>query len=216
MRTIALSGSALLIVLITACSSPLTYQNRTGFFKAYNRLEKVSIDNISYFEKSEDANLSRYNKIVIPEIKVLSNSVGQTPQENELYTLVSAYTTAAYRKSIIKKSSNYALVDVAQKDSMIMQIALSMVEVHPEEKSWDNLSALAFSINPSTYLTYQEGNARLLVEARITDAMSGKVLARSMRVVMEEEIRLHNDRLEFTDLQAALDRWLNEAVIKHQ
>jgi uncharacterized protein DUF3313 len=139
-----------------------------------------------------------------------------SPQDNRLYAQVSAYSTAAYTKNIIKNSANYKVVDVAQKGAMVMQIALSMVEVHPEDANWDQLSALPFTLDASTYTVYNEGNARLLIEARISDAMSGRLLARSMRIVMEEEIRTHGGAyLEFKDLQAALDTWLYEAVFKH-
>jgi hypothetical protein len=99
---------------------------------------------------------------------------------------------------------------------MVMQIAISMVEVHPEDKNWDQLSALPFTLDAETYSVYSEGSARLLIEARISDAMSGKLLARSIRIVMGEEVKVHNNAyLQFKDLQAALDTWLYEAMLRH-
>jgi len=202
--------------LFTACSTTQVYHNRTGFFKSYDEFKPVAHSGSLFFHKEEDANLSRYDKIFIPDIKVLAHTAKTSPEDNKLYTQIAAYSTAAYTKNIIKNSANYKVVDVAQKGAMVMQIALSMVEVHPEDKNWDQLSALPFTLDATTYSAYSEGNARLLIEARISDAMSGKLLARSMRIVMKEKIKAHDDtHLQFKDLQTALDRWLYEAVLKH-
>lgn len=203
-------------LVFTACSATKTYHNRTGFFKSYEAFEPVAHNSFLFFNKEEDANLSAYDKIFIPEVRILSHTAQATPADNKLYTQVAAYATPAYTKNIIKNSANYKVVDVAQKGAMIMQIAISMVEVHLEDENWDQLSALPFTLDASTYSVYSEGNARLLIEARISDAMTGRLLARSMRIVQEKEIRLHDDaRLQFEDLQAALDTWLYEAALKH-
>lgn len=216
MRKTHLLSLLLIFFVFTACSTTQTYQNRTSFFKSYDAFQPVAHSRSLFFHQEEDANLSAYDKMFIPEIQVLAHTVHASAEDNKLYTQISAYTTAAYTKNIVKNSANYKVVDVAQKGAMVMQIAISMVEVHPEDKNWDQLSALPFTLDAGTYSVYSEGNARLLIEARITDAMSGRLLARSMRIVMEEEVRAHNDaHLQFKDLQAALDTWLYEAMLKH-
>ncbi len=204
------------LVLMTACSTRQAYPNRTGFLDSYATIEKKANTDCLFFEKMPESEIGQYRKILVPDIKVIPNTQTSSARENELYSQASAYATAAYRKNIIKNSANYEVVDVAQQGTLVMQMALSMVEVHPDDKTWDTFSALPFSLNPATYAAYQEGNARLLIEARITDAMSKKLLARSMRVVMDEPIMLHSpDSLRFSDFQDALDRWLNESVIRH-
>jgi len=215
MKVLRLISIIASVLIFSACTTNLNYQIRTGFLDNYDGLKKVSTNEIHFFENIDDANLSAYDKIYIPDIKVFSNTSVQTAQENELYTQITAYTTAAYRKNIMKKSANYSLVDVAQEGTIIMQIAISTVEVHPKDKEWDNMTALPLSMTESTQKTYQEGSARLLIEARISDAMNDKLLARSMRVIMDQEIRSNDDRLSFKDLQASLDRWLYKTVIKH-
>lgn len=204
-----------LAALVSGCASQQPHQNRSGFLGSYAFSAQADSDKTYYFETLKGADLSAYKKILVPDVEVIPNTTSQSSQENILYEQISSYASAAYRQNIIKNSSNYTLVDVAQVDTMIIQIAVSVVEVHPDDKAWDNLSALAFSLSPQNFMRYQEGDARLLVEARITDAISGKVLARSMRIVMEEKISLHGEQLEFQDFQAALDRWLDEAMIKH-
>lgn len=202
-------------IVFSACSAGVSYQYRTGFLNNYESLEKASKGGSHFFEKIGDVDLAAYDKILVPEIKIIANTNVSTPQENALYSLISAYTSAAYRKNISKSSANYTLVDVPQEGAMIMQIAISLVESHPEDKNWDNLIAFPFNLNANTYTSFVDGNVRVLIEARITDAMSSKLLAHSMRVIMQDEVRLSGDQLEFKDLQPSLDRWLNEAIVKH-
>lgn len=217
MKKIYLVSGLVCSLLLTACSTSRAYQNRTGFLNSYDGIVKVDSNDSLYFEQMTDSNLSAYNKILIPDIKVISSTLAPTPYENRLYSLISAYATAAYRKNIIKSSSNYEVVDVAQKGAIIMEIAISMIEIHPDDKEWDNLSTLEFSLNASTYAAYLEGDARMLIEARITDAMTQRLLARSVHAIVDEKIVLHDpDRLQFNDVQAALDRWLNDSMVKKQ
>lgn len=215
MQKIYLLFGLILAVILNSCASPKDYKSRTGFFNSYSGLEESKQTDSFLFEQMKDVNLSAYNKILIPDIKVLSNTLFSTPSENRLHIQASAYTSAAYRKNIIKNSSNYEVVDVPQKETMVIEISISMIEVHPEDKEWDGLSALAFSLNPSTYAAYEEGNVRLMIEAKITDAMSEKLLARSIHVIKDKEVKLHTAyKLQFKDFQDALDSWLNEALIK--
>lgn len=215
MKITHLISAVISLVVLSACSAGVSYQYRTGFLKNYESLEKASKGESHFFEKIGDVDLADYDKILVPDIKIIANTNASTPQENELYAQISAYTSAAYRKNISKNSSNYTLVDVSQEGTMIMQIAISLVESHPEDKNWDNLIAFPFNLNANTYTNFVDGNVRVLIEARIMDAMSSKVLAHSMRVIMQDEVRLSGDQLEFKDLQSSLDRWLNEAIVKH-
>jgi uncharacterized protein YceK len=203
-----------LIALVSGCSSHSPHHNRTGFLSS-SAAERADTKETRWFKTMEGVDLSRYEKILVPEIRVLPNTKTHTAREYVLYAQISSYATAAYRQNIMQNSANYTLVDVPQADAILLQIAISMVEVHPDDKDWDDMSALAFSLNPQTYTAYQEGDARLLIEARISDAVSGKLLAQSARIVMEEEVRLHAEQLQFQDLQAGLNRWLNEAVVRH-
>ena len=205
----------LIALAISACSTSQSYHNRTGFFKDYSGFKPVERESLLFFHQEKGADLSSYTKILVPEIQVLPHSSAPMGEDNRLYAEISAYATAAYRKNIIKNSANYKLVDVPQQGTMVIQIALSMVEVYPDDKGWDPLSALPFTLDASTYSVYAEGSARLLVEAQITDAVSGKRLAGSMRVINEEKITVKSRHLRFQDIQMALDTWLYEVALKH-
>ena len=193
-----------LTLVFTGCSSP----KRTGVLESYDTLNPVAKGKLHFFEQSKDANLSSYTKVLVPPVQVLSLLAENTPQQIKLNNQISAYTTAVYRKMIMKYSSNYQLVDVGQKETLVINIFISLVEVSPEGKSLEEISSVPFK-------AAQSDSVHLLIEVRTTDAMGDKLLARSMQVIEGEKIISKSDVLEFKDLQKALDKWLDGAIIKH-
>lgn len=200
----------LTIFVFSACVSK---NNVTGFLESYEGLKPVSsTKKIHLFSKDTDSNLSAYTKILIPDIKVLPNSREQSPYDLNLYTQISAYASASYRKIIMKNSANYELVDVPQKGTMVMHIALSMVQVKDENTTFEGLKLLAFKKDHSSHTVYEQANGRLLIEVKTTDAFSNKVLARSLHVMTNNKVSALGDKLRFKDLQAALDAWLAQSI----
>jgi hypothetical protein len=198
----------LLVFVLGACVSK---QTTTGFLESYDDLKPVSSAKRLHFFNA-DANLSAYTKILIPEIKVLSNSREQTPYDRSLYAKISAYTTASYRKIIMKNSANYEVVDVPQKGAMVMNIALSMVQITDVDTTLEDLKPLAFKKDYSTDNAYLQGKARLLIEVKTTDALSSRVLARSLHVLIDEKVSATEEKLRFKDIQASLDAWLAQSI----
>ena len=180
----------------------------TGFLHSYKGLEPVSSDTTHLFSKNKDINLSHYTKLYIPEVKVIALSEKINPYDRELFTQISAYSTASYKKLISKKSSNYELVDVAQKGTLILEVALSMVDGDDILKA----HSLAFKSDAQTQEAYSKGEARLLVEVKTSDAMNNEVLVQSMHLISDQEVLTTADTLKFRDVQPALDRWLTQLI----
>jgi hypothetical protein len=199
----AVASLVFLVLVVTACTSP----KRTGVLDSYDSLYPVAKDKRHFFNKSRDANLSAYTNILVPPIKVLSLLPENTPQQIKLNNQISAYATAAYRKLIMKHSSNYQLVDVGQKNTLVMNIFISLVKVSPEDEGLKSVSSIPFA-------AIQMDEVHLLIEVRTTDAMSGKTLTRSMQVIEDQTIVAISDVLEFKDFQKALDSWLEGVIVK--
>jgi len=196
------------LLFFSACSTSFS---GTGFLASYKNLSTVSSNKMHYFYKSPDANLSQYSKILIPEIKVLPMSKVLNAYDHKLYKTVSAYTTASYQKMLMKNSANYKLVDVAQKETMVMNIGLSMVEVPEGVRVLEELSSLPFQVNEESKKAYADSKVRLMIEVKTTDAMSGKLLARSVHVMVDEKIQAES-MLKFRDIQGSLDAWLAQTL----
>lgn len=202
-----LSLTLLAIMFFTGCASK-SVPSATGFLDSYADLKPLELDKTHLVSKNKDINLSRYSKLYIPEVKVISLTEQLNPYDRELFTQISAYSTASYKKLISKKSSNYKLVGVGQKDTLIIEVALSMVE----GDDISNAKPLAFAKNTQTQEVYTQGDARLLVEVKTRDAMTNEVLVRSMRLINQESIKVSAEHIRFKDLQTALDAWLGQLL----
>ncbi len=201
-------NTVLCILVFALYMSGCSSAKRTGVLGSYGSLSPVSKGKLHFFQKSDDTNLTSYKKVIVPPIKVMSLVSEESPQLMKLSAEVSAYATAVYRKLIMKHSSNYELVDVGQKNTLIINIFISLIEVLPEGEGLDAISSISFKAT-------QGENVHLLIEVRTVDAMNGKELARSMKVIEGEGIVSKSDTLCFKDLQKALDKWLDNAIVKH-
>jgi len=199
----------LLVAFLTlvGCSSKSRLVH-TGFLKGYENLKPLSTRANHLIYKESDANLSAYTKLYIPEIKVLSLSPEISPYDRELYAKVSAYCTASYKKLISKKSANYELVGVGQKGTLVLEVALSLVDGN----NLDKAKAVAFVKKHHNAKLYEEGRTHLLVEVKTRDAMNNKVLVQSMRLMDEKKIKVTSKQIQFKDLQPALDAWLAQLI----
>ena len=200
---VRLVGMVALIIILSACSA-----KHTGCFSTYDGLKSISSENMHWVERSND-DLQGYTKLLIPPVKVISSLSSQdTPYDIKRNAEISAYTTSVYRKMIMRRSSNYELVDVAQKDTLVLNICLSIVEVSPDQKSLDDLNSISFD-------DIDDEGAYLMVEVRTTDAFSNEVLVRSLQVMQDEKIIPTSEVLRFNDLRKSLDTWLSRAIFKH-
>jgi len=94
----------------------------------------------------------------------------------------------------------------------VMHIALSMVQIRDEDTKFEDLKLLALKKDRNTQNAYVQGKARLLIEVKTTDALSNKVMARSLHVLTDEKVSGLEDKLRFRDLQPSLDAWLNQSI----
>lgn len=182
-------------LIFLACATPLQH---TGFLKHYEGLRAVEGKTGVYFEALED--LGQYEKVYINEVQVISNATQEDAQIYALKTTMATYATAAYRKTITKFADNYTLVDVGQEGTVVISIALSLVQLN------DDGTFYSVPMNKQSFK--DNAQIRLLVESRSEDAMSNKLLARSMRVVQTPVKSFQ----QFSDIQAALDSWLYDEL----
>ena len=195
-------------LFFNACTTSF---NGTGFLASYEGLSAVPSSKMHYFYKTPDVNLSGYTKILIPDIQVIPSSKTLQAYDHKLYRTVSAYTTASYRKILMKNSANYTVVDVAQKETLVMSMAISLVVFPQGAKDLDKLSMLSFKLDEHSEEAFSASKARLMIEVKTTDAMNNKLLARSVHVMVDHKIHAEK-KLRFTDIQTAIDAWLAQTI----
>jgi glutaredoxin 2 len=100
------------------------------------------------------------------------------------------------------------LVETKGADTLILESAISAVEVHFDDERWNQFSPIAMDITVTSYNSYADENVRILGEKRIVDAATGKTMFESMDIIKDEKIVLSGEFLEFENLKPALDKWI--------
>jgi hypothetical protein len=196
-----------LALLMSGCAGKRVDVKNSGFFKDYDELH--SSDNYSAQKSLKEFDMSKYKTILIAPVLVIPaiSIEQQTPSQKKLYKEISDYLSDGYKREI-QSSKRYKLVETKGADTLILETAVSTVEVHFEDEKWNQFSPIAMDITVTSYNSYIDENVRVLGEKRIVDAATGEILAESMNIVKDEKIILNSDALEFREIKPALDSWI--------
>ncbi len=205
---IALSAFAL---LTSGCASKNVAAKNSGFFNDYSQLQ--SSGDLSAAKSFKEYEISKYKTVLISPVQVIA-AVPQSEQsdsQKELYKKISEYVTNGYKREIQDKT-DFRVVDMKEQNSVILESAISTVEVHFDDKKWNQFSPIAMDVTVTSYNSYADGNVRILGEKRIVDATTGETLLESMEIIKDEKIILEGETLEFENIRPAIDKWIELAV----
>ncbi|MCK9472553.1 DUF3313 family protein [Sulfurimonas sp.] len=187
-----------LMFLMSGCALKSVDAKNSGFFKDYTQLKSV-----------DKVKLSKYKTILIAPTQVISAIAPkeQTASQKRLYKEISDYLDEGYKREI-KNSSVYKVVEKKGVDTLIFESAVSAVEVHFDDKKWNQFSPIAMDITVTSYNSYIDENVRMLGEKRIVDATTDEVLIESMDIIKDKKIILNGDTLDLEAMKPALDAWI--------
>lgn len=207
-----LKGALLsVLVLMSGCASKTVYQEQTGFLDDYKMLISNNSSQDKMVRRYSNEDLSVLNKVNVKAVNVISGipEAEQTKEQKKLYAEVSAYVTEGLKKAI-REEKGLTLTDRSEKDTLDLELAVSAVEVHLNDPTWNQFSRTALGINVVSYGVYLDEAVRILVESRIsTDDI---LHAQSMRTLKDHSIQIEGNILGFEDVKPALDMWLTEAI----
>lgn len=199
--------------LINGCAGKSVAAKNSGFFNDYTQLK--SSDGLSAMKSFEEYEISKYKTVLISPIQVIAAipEAQQSDSQRILYKKISDYVTEGY-KSEIQKNSNFKVVDTKEQDTIVLESAISAVEVHFDDKKWNQFSPIAMDVTVTSYNSYADGNVRILGEKRIVDATTGESMFESMGIIKDEKIILDDETLKFENIKPALDKWI-ELTVKY-
>ena len=200
LQTILLSITLGLAFFMSGCASKNMEAKNSGFFTDYTELEKQS---------KLKPDLSKYKKIIVAPVQVISviSPDEQNEAQKKLYKEISEYLNVEYKKEI-QSAGNYVVTEGEYPDAMILETAISTVEVHFDDDKWNQFTPTPMGINVVSFNAYMDEDVRILGEKRLLDSETKKVLARSMSIQKDVKIILSAEHLEFKDVKPALDSWL--------
>lgn len=200
------------LLMMSGCASKAVYQEQTGFLDDYETLisgNSCSKDQTVYMYSAQD--LQSFNKVTLKDVKVISAipQSEQTDEQKKLYELISTYVTYGLKKAI-NEDATLSLVDMPGKDTLDLELAVSVVEVHLNDENWNQCSKTALGVNVVTYGVYLDDAVRILIESRIST--QDTLQAQSMQIIKDHVIRAENNTLSFENVKPALDAWLKDAT----
>jgi len=200
------------LLLMSGCASKAVYQEQTGFLDDYETLisgSSCSKDQTVYMYSAQD--LNDFSKVTLKTVKVISAipQNEQTDEQKKLYELITTYVTLALKKAI-NEDTTLSLVDKPGKDTLDLELAVSVVEVHLNDENWNQCSKTALGVNVVTYGVYLDDAVRILIESRIST--EDTLQAQSMQIIKDHVIRAENNTLNFENVKPALDAWLKDAT----
>ncbi len=200
------------LLMMSGCASKAVYQEQTGFLDDYETLisgSSCSKDQTIYMYSAQD--LHDFNKVTLKPVKVISAipESEQTQEQKKLYELISTYVTYGLKKAI-NEDTTLSLEEMPGKDTLDLELAVSVVEVHLNDENWNQCSKTALGVNVVTYGVYLDDAVRVLIESRISTEET--LQAQSMQIIKDHVIRAENNTLIFENVKPALDAWLKDAT----
>jgi len=204
-----ISGILSVVFLMTGCTSAKSYTQNSGFFKNYDQLNKNIKQKSFATTNSSSVDLSSYKNIIIAPIQVISSIAKeqQSASQKKLYKDISIYLTSEYSKVL---SKNFTIVKKPSQNTLILQTAISAVEVHFDDEKWYQFSSTPLGLTVVSYNIYMDEDVRILGEKRLLDSKSGNILKRSMNILSSDIITINSASLNFNDIKPALDSWLSQ------
>ncbi|MFT5661802.1 MAG: hypothetical protein ACI9TV_002449 [Sulfurimonas sp.] len=206
LQTVLTSVVLGLAVMMSGCSSKKEGPAvNTGFFKNYETLEAQ--------KSPANKSLKNYTKIQIAPVHVVPAITvdKQTASQKKMYKDIAMYLNHQYAKII--SESGYSIANKKGKDTLSLESAISAVEVHFDDKEWNQLSPIAMGLDVVSFNAYMYEFVRLLGEMRLVDSETGKVVARNLTILKDEKIFITGDDLELKNLKAGLDAWLVQVKV---
>lgn len=167
LQTVLVGAVLGLAVFVSGCGSTKEVGPavNTGFFQDYEAIQAAP-----------QSSLKKYTNIRVAEVQVVPAIApeNQTASQKKMYKDIAAYLNQEYKK-LINASGRYTLVEKDTKNTLVLESAISAVEVHFDDKEWNQLSPIAMGLDVVSFNAYMYEFVRLLGEMKLVDAESGKV-----------------------------------------
>ncbi|MDQ7062121.1 MAG: DUF3313 family protein [Sulfurimonas sp.] len=199
LKIIIMSGALASLLLMSGCAGKEAgVATNTGFFEDYTKTTTQTVIKPAAVV---------YTKINVAPVKVVSGILQETPSQKKMYKEIEEYLMSEYKK-IVQASKRYTLSDTKSVDTLVLQSAISTVEVHYDDAQWRQHTPIAMGLDTISFNAYMYEFVRILGESKLVDSTTGKVLSRTMKIQKNDKIKITGDDLVFKDIKPALDSWL--------
>lgn len=194
-------------LLLSGCASSTnpTPQN-SGFLDDYSTLKKSPHDPATLLYIASDVDFSTYDHVMVEPVKIMANNE-QIKANSGLLKEMSEYMTQKVRTKI-RQNPNYTLVTKPQANTLKVEYALTAATVaHTDREVYEYIPVALVITEASRASGMSKKDARVLVELRVSDANTGKIVSRAISSQKGEKVTLKEEELTLKVLKPALDRY---------
>jgi len=200
-------ATAALGLLLSGCANNKSLtSHQSGFLNDYSSLKQSPYDPAARLYIAQGVDFSSYANVMVEPVKIIANNE-QIKANKGLLKEMSEYLTQKVRTSI-RQNPNFKLVTNPQPDTAKIEFALTAVTVDYSDREVYQYIPVAFVITEASRASGASAkDARVLVELRVTDANSGKVLGRAIGSQKAAQVTVDKEKkLTLNLLKPALDK----------
>ena len=188
-----------------ASNKNLTSQH-SGFLNDYSSLKQSPHDPAAMIYIAQDVDFATYENVMVAPVRLIANNE-QIKANKGLLKEMSEYMTQKVRTSI-RQNPNFKLVTKPQANTAKIEFALTAVTVDYSDREVYQYIPVAFVITEAARASgASEKDARVVVELRVTDANSAKVLGRAIASQKGKQVTVDKEeKLTLDLLKPALDK----------
>ena len=194
------------LIFLGGCSS--TQPQYSGFLEDYSTLKPSPYLPKSKLYVAPGTDVSNYENVMVEPVRIFANNE-QIKANEGLLKEASTYLTQRV-KNKLDKNPNFNLVTAPQEKTLKIEFALTAVEaVHDERKGYQYVPVALVVSQAARASGAIDKNAIVAMELRVSDASSGKILAKVLDSEAGEKVNVQEKDLDMKHLKPALDTWAN-------
>ena len=198
--------TAAALIFLGGCSS--TQPQYSGFLGDYSTLEPSPYLPKSLMYIAPGTDVSNYENVMVEPVRIFANNE-QIKANKGLLKEASTYLTQRVSNKL-DKNPNFNLVTAPQEKTLKIEFALTAVEaVHDDRKGYQYIPVALVVSQAARASGAIDKNAIVAMELRVSDASTGKILAKVLDSESGEKVTVEEKDLDMKHLKPALDKWAN-------
>lgn len=192
------------LIFLGGCASKNTQYS--GFLEDYSTLEPSPYLPKALLYTAPGVDISNYENVMVEPVRIFANNE-QIKADSGLLKEASMYLTQRVRNKL-DKNPNFNLVTQPQDKTLKIEFAITAVEaVHDERKGYQYIPVALVVSQAARASGAIDKNAMVAMELRVSDANTGKILAKVLDSEAGEKVNIQEKDIDFKHLKPALDTW---------
>lgn len=199
--------------LMSGCANKSMTSQQSGFLDDYSVLKSSPYEDKALLYVAPDADIASYDSIMVEPVQIIANNE-QIKANSGLVKEMSDYMTQKVRNRL-DKNPNFKLVTKPEGKTIKIEFAITAATVSHDDRKTYQYIPVALVISGAARATgISQKNVRVMMELRVTDANTGKSLAKVIDAQAGEKVTIEEKDLTLEHLKPLLDIWAQRLSVR--